>query len=209
VHTINGVRNRYGGAARAHPADPEFYGILERMRRIQNSGAMGMRVEKTSETEGILLTFRQKADPAIDDDMKAVRKSLGLDPAAQEFRIVYGAVARNDKEIAILSRSMLEIIVDFASYIDVPPDHVAEQRVNPTMPAETYANETVPPLMVIHSSAHKPKDSFIAIPYRKYWFWIDDRDLRSKSIFTFMMFMFSLTESNTGTGAPIVTIPAG
>src|SRR5213075_434519 len=39
VHSINGVRNRYGGAARAHAADEEFYPLLQRMRRIQDSGA--------------------------------------------------------------------------------------------------------------------------------------------------------------------------
>jgi hypothetical protein len=42
-------------------------------------------------------------------------KLLGLDPEASEFSIVYGSVAANDKEIAILTRSVLEIITDLSS----------------------------------------------------------------------------------------------
>jgi hypothetical protein len=48
-----------------------------------------------------------------------------------------------------------------------------------------------------------------ALHYRQHWYWIDDRDLRSKSLFTFLMFIFSLTETQGKEGAPIVTIPAG
>ena len=47
VHVINGIHNRYGGDLRARPADPEFYPLLERLRRIQASGVIGMRLRKT------------------------------------------------------------------------------------------------------------------------------------------------------------------
>jgi hypothetical protein len=65
-------------------------------------------------------------------------------------------------------------------------------------------------LIRIHSSPTKPHDSFIAVPYRDHWYWIDDHDLRSKTLFSFLMFVFSLTETEGGReSAPIVTIPAG
>ena len=38
AHSINGIRNRYGGEVRARNADPEFYPLLDRLRRIQNAG---------------------------------------------------------------------------------------------------------------------------------------------------------------------------
>ena len=34
-------------------------------------------------------------------------------------------------------------------------------------------------------------------------------DLRSKTLFTFLMFVFSLTETGGKEGAPIITVPAG
>jgi hypothetical protein len=91
----------------------------------------------------------------------------------------------------------------------VPPDHVRDKRVNPTMAAETAGGKEIPALIRIGSSPHKPDNAFIAVPYRDHWFWIDDRDLPSKSLFSFMMFIFSLTETQGKEGAPIVTIPAG
>ena len=209
VNSVNGIRNRFGGSARARPADPEFYPLLERLRKIQDSGAMDMRIQKTNEMERLLMIFSGKVDASVEEDKIFVRKTLGLAPVEAEFKVVYGSIAKDDKEIAILSRSMLEIIIDLASYIEVPAVHVEEKRVNLTMPADTVPGIPVGPLIRIHSSSDKPGDAFIAVPYRNHWFWIDDRDLRSKGFFSFLMFIFSLTETGGKEGAPIITIPAG
>ncbi|MGE5840635.1 MAG: hypothetical protein ACM335_00035 [Deltaproteobacteria bacterium] len=209
VHSVNGIRNRYGGAARARPSDPEFHPLLEQLRRIQDSGAIGLRVQKTNEMEAVLLSFQGKVDPAVAEDILSVRKTLGLNPSAREFSVAYGSVAKDDKEVAILSRSILEIIIDLASYIDVPSAHVQEKRVNPTMLEDTVEGAPVPSIIRIHSSSDKPGTAFIAVPYRDHWFWIDDRDLQSKTLFSFLMFIFSLTETGGKEGAPIITVPAG
>ena len=47
------------------------------------------------------------------------------------------------------------------------------------------------------------------MPYRGYWLWIDDWDLPSKGMFSFLMFVFTLVETGGKEGAPVVTIPAG
>jgi hypothetical protein len=209
VHSVNGIRNRFGGAARARPADPEFYPLLQRLRKMQDSGALGLRVQKTNEMEGVVMTFRGKVDPALEADVAFVRKTLGLDPDAQEFQVAYGSIASSDREIAILSRSILEILVDIASNIEVPDQHVREQRVSPTMPPDMTDGTAVAPLIRIRSSPGRPPDAFAVVPYRGHYYWIDDRDLRSKTLFSFLMFIFSLTETGGREGAPIVTIPAG
>src|ERR1700752_1132015 len=49
VHSVNGVSSRYGGSARIREADPEFYPLVEKLRAIQQSGDLGMRVRKTGE----------------------------------------------------------------------------------------------------------------------------------------------------------------
>jgi hypothetical protein len=46
------------------------------------------------------------------------------------------------------------------------------------------------------------------IRYRDYWFWIDDRDLPSKGVYSFLMFLFTLTESGGGQVSPVLTVPA-
>ena len=194
---------------RPRPADPDFYPVLERLRRMQNSGFLSLRVDRTNEMEAVVLSMRRGGDESIDEDVAFVRQKLGLDPAAQEFRVAYGSIAKDDKEIAILSRSMLEIIVDLASYIEVPADHVAaaarqcdDGRGSVRRGGDSAADPNL-------SSSSRPTDAFVSVPYRKYWYRIDDNDLRSKRLFTFLMFVFSLTETQGKESAPIVTIPAG
>src|SRR5207244_3078119 len=104
-----------------------------------------------------------KTDPQLDEDTKFVRQTLGLDPAAQELRIVYGSVSRDNKELAILSRSVLEILIDFGSCVEAPPEDVLQKRVSPQLPMESIDGQTVAPLIAIKSSVDKPTDTFAAV----------------------------------------------
>jgi hypothetical protein len=208
VHEINGIRNRFGGEARAQSAEPEFYSLLDKMRKIQLAGAIGMRFKKVDKEETALTIILGKRDPAIGALGVDVRKMLGLAPEADAFKVVYGSIARDDTEIAILTRSILEVLIDMSADIMVPATDVQEKRVSPSF-AETAAGEKVRLLIRIQSSSKKPADAFVSVPYRNSYFWIDDRDLMSRKIFSFLMFVFTLVETGDKGTAPIVTIPTG
>jgi len=207
VQEINGVRNRFGGEARARSADPEFYSLIEKMRIIQSSAAIGMRFTRKEKEEAAFMVMRGEKDPAIEALSREVRKILGLDPHAKEFNVVYGAVSKDDKEIAMLTRSILEVLIDLSADVEVPAAHVEEKRVGPTHVEEAVKSGKILPLVRIHSTSEKPKDAFVSVPYRNCYFWIDDRDLMSKKIFSFLMFVFTLVETGEKGTAPIVTVP--
>jgi hypothetical protein len=207
VQEINGVRNRFGGEARAQSADPEFYSLIEKMRQIQYSGAIGMRFTRKEKEEATFVVMRGERDPAIEALSVEVRKILGLDPHGKEFNVVYGSIPKDDKEIAILTRSLLQVIVDLSADIEVPAAHVEEKRVSPTHVEEAVRDGKILPLIRIHSSSGKSDDAFVSVPYRDSHFWIDDRDLMSKKIFSFLMFVFTLVETGEKGMAPVVTVP--
>jgi hypothetical protein len=209
VHSINGVQSRYGGGARMREADPEFYPLVERLRSIQLSGDIGMRVQKIGDRTATMVVFSRKPSPVIQAARDEVRKLLGLDPKSNEFSVVYGSVASNDKEIAILTRSMLEILIDLSSYIEVPAASAMERRTFPTPAPEVASGAPLAPLIRILSSPQTPGDAFAAVPYQQDWYWIDDKDLPSKRLFSFIMFLFTLTETGDRQGAPIITVPVG
>jgi len=209
VHAINGIHSRYGYGARAREADPEFFMLIEKLSVIQKSGEMGLRVKKTGDQTGTLIVLGKKPNAEIEANRNDVRKLLGLDLEANEFSVVYGSVAANDKEIAILTRSVLEIITDLSSYVDVPAINVEQKRTFPSPAPEMANGVPVPPLMRILSSSKKPDDAFAAVPYGQEWYWIDDKDFPSKRLFSFIMFLFTLTEPGDKQGAPVITIPAG
>ena len=62
---------------------------------------------------------------------------------------MYRSVAANNKELAILTRSILEILVDLSSFISVPEAHVRERRVGPTHEDEGSAEGPSQPLIQI------------------------------------------------------------
>ncbi|HZL98940.1 MAG TPA: hypothetical protein VFD43_01695 [Planctomycetota bacterium] len=207
VTSVNGVRNRCGFGVRARAADPEFRKLIDALRRIQASGAMGMRVNRTGENEATVVTLlsRQESE-TFGEDSATVREILGVEQGLSEFQLVYGSTGGPD-EVAMITRSMLEILLDVAAWGDVPELHITEGRVAPTNRFETDERDGFRPLVNIRTSESEPEDAFVSVPYRNHWFYVDDRDLMSKNIFTMLLIMFSLTETDAG-AAPVVTIPA-
>ncbi len=207
VQSVNGVDNRRIKDFNVQPADPEFYALLQNFRRIQNSGDIGMRV-RPGEREVLLeMVLRSKPPAAVENARINVAKILGLDPSVRVFRLVYGTVPSDNKEIAILSRSIYEIFKDLSANITVPETDVTERRVRPTPEADLGPEGPIPPLIRIASSANRPADAFVAVPYHGHWFSVDDQDMRSKNLFSFIMFLFTFVETGSKEAAPILTIP--
>ena len=208
VQSVNGIDNRRVGRLFVRRANPEFYALLPYLERLQSSGDIGMRVQPADKGEAKLkMIFRPKTAAAEENALRNAAKILGLDPAAREFQVIYGTVAANDREIALLTRSILEILTDMASYINVPEAHVAERRVRPTPEDDMGPRGPILPLMRIASSAECPADAFVSVPYLGYCFSIDNRDLPSKQTFSSIMFLFTFVETGSKEAAPILTIP--
>ncbi len=86
--------------------------------------------------------------------------------------------------------------------------HLAEGRSYETILDQMDVSAEFGPLIEIHSDESKPRDDYVAVQYHDYWFWIDDRDLRSKRMFSFLLLLFAFTEKESAI-APLVTIPTG
>lgn len=103
---------------------------------------------------------------------------------------------------------MLEILLEVAAGIDVPSEHVSAGRTAPAGRLDEAQNPRDRPLVHILSSAAQPANAFSAVRYRGTWYWIDDDDLGSKGVFTFLMLFFSLAETGVVPQAPVLTVPA-
>jgi len=207
AQSINGISNRKGGA-RGHAADPDFVRLLAALQRLQGSGVLGLRVEvsKESKQEGTVMVISQKnLPPEIEADRALVRKLLGLRSDLQEFKIISGTVSGKDDTIAMQTRSGFQILNLLGSNVEVPSEHIAESRTYPQI-TETAETQSLPPLVRIHAEKSRPADAFAAINYRDYWYWIDDRDYRSKGIFTFLMIIMTLADTGEKVQQPVVTI---
>ena len=124
----------------------------------------------------------------------------------QRFVLTYSPARGADNELAVNSRSMLQIMGAFSSYMDVPQEHLADHRASPAF--ESAPEGSVEQRVRIHCTKDRPQDAFAAVRYRDYWFWVDDADWQTKRALTAVMFFFTLTEKTGGETLPVVTIPA-
>ena len=211
VAEINGLKNQGASITGVTPADPGFLRVLALMRKIQLSGAVAMRIKLDAQKQqSTILTFRSKdIPPETLADIHELRQLLRLDPDASEFSLAFGSSATNDKEVAVLTRSLMHQMATMASQVDVPDEDVNQGRATPGWEAVTHAHDTnAVRLIEIHSSKSKPAEAFVTVSYRNHWFWIDDRDLKSKRVFSFMMMLFTLADTGEKEPLPLITIPA-
>lgn len=213
VASMNGLKNQETSYAGVTPPDPRFLRVLELMRQLQRSGAVAMRVESSSEKEkdprqSMLLTFRTaQSNPEAVAMSRELRGLLKLDQDETNFRLVVGGTSSGGKEIAVQTRSILHLMQTMASQVEVPRADVETTRVPPGWESSESATAG-PRLIAVHCSDSRPRDAFVAIRYRDHWFWIDDRDLKTKRTFGFMMLLFTLADTAEKEALPLITIPA-
>ena len=210
VQSVNTLSNAKAGG-QARPADPEYAKLLKAMRQVQASGAVGLRAEPEQDKKGggLVLFFPLKTiPPEIQAERDAIRRLLGLNPEGTEFRIIYGTAHEGDNVVAIHTRSGMQILLELSSFVQVPEEHQREQRVFPQAMVPPDGQEAPPPLIRIMSGTSRPADAFALIRYNDLWFWIDNRDLRSKGTFTFLLILMTLADIGEKAPSPIITIPA-
>jgi hypothetical protein len=207
--SINGLKNQETGLAGATPPTPDFLRALELLRNIQLSGTVSLRVKQDAQKQQTsILTFRATDVPEpVLAETRELRRLLKLDPDAAEFTLVFGGTAGSDKELAVLTRSLLQIMMTMAAQSEVPAEDVAQGRAAPGL---KIGDAPVPGfgLVRIRCSQSKPAEASVAVAYRNQWFWIDDRDLRSKRAFAFMLMLFTLSDQGQKENLPLITIPA-
>jgi hypothetical protein len=208
VESLNGVRNRstFGGVVRE--ADPEFVQALALMREVQAAGAVGMRVEedKAKGSTGVLFFRREDITPEIAEKSAEIRRLLKMPVDQQRFTLTYAPGRGAEGELSVNSRSMLQIMGAFGSYLDVPEAHLQDRSA--VVAYTNDSNENRAQVVRIRSGTEMPAGAFAAVQYRDHWFWIDNSDWQTKRAMTAIMFFFTLADTGTNDKLPLITIPA-
>ncbi len=207
VRALNGVYNRSNASGSVRPADPEFYQLLDALRRLQLSESFSLRIEKRDSEDVALIVFSGRRSPEVEQDAELVRRILNLTPENGEVTLTFGALQRSANELAVLSRSMLEILLELAARIEVPTQHATDGRTFANVEIGPDAHPRDRPIVHIHAGASPPGDAFAVVRYQGVSYWIDDRDYSSKRAFTFLLLFFALAETGVQPQAPVLTLP--
>jgi hypothetical protein len=203
VDSINGLNNRSNRLNR--PADPGFTRLIELIQEGQLAGALQYRIEGANEgSKNSVFVFGPSKDPKIAAEVQEIRKLLGLKPDIKELSVNYGGYSGKDDEIDMATRSMLQIMLEFAAIVEVPASDVTDGRASPG-PVGQQPNQ---PRLRILSGDAQPSDAYVAVQYGGRWFWIANTDIQSKLTFGVVIMLFSIADTGTRGAAPVVTVPA-
>ena len=207
LDSINGLNNESNRVRR--PADPKFTRLVELIREGQLAGAIQIRIERPKEGgESSVLIFGPSKDPQLAARGRELKSLLGIKPDLRELRVNYGGYSGRDDEIDMMTRSMLQIMLEFAAVVQVPEADVAQGKATPgVVDTEMTRALNGPPLRILVTDP-QPQDSYVAVQYGRRWFWIADNDIQSKYTFGIVMLLFSIADTGVRGAAPIVTIPA-
>ena len=208
IQSINGLSNKRSVAIGWRDPQPEFREVLALLRDLQVMNAIAFRRATKEKEYTIIMELNFSPNEVLTKKKDRLFELLKIDPAAKEFSIVFGSVSRNRNEIAMLSRSLSQIMTEYSAFVEVPQSDIDEGRVVRTRVTLDEEKETIPPLIRVRSGQEKPADAYAAVSYRNMWFWVEDTDLYSKTSLNFLMILFSLTEKGEGANqAPVITVP--
>ncbi|MBV8609153.1 MAG: hypothetical protein JO034_17070 [Singulisphaera sp.] len=117
-------------------------------------------------------------------------------------------------DLRISTRSTAQVFFYLANGVEVPCEHlaagVARQPVGPDgVPFDTRV--VTEGLFTVHAcKGHKPPaTAFVAVKYRDYWYYIDDRDQESKATFALVLQLSRLDFARQQPAIPFLTLPVG
>lgn len=205
VRKINGIEDAHENPEFRKQADPRYRELLLVWTRLRQQRALGLKhYGDDAENATVVLYFSEKieAQQQTQQDIKFLRKTLGLRDDVNEFKLSYGLVPDEQDEIAVLTASILDMMMDMSWQIDVPPQHVEEGRTESTFIDTGLGGR----LFAVHYSQEEPENAFVTIANRGYWFYIDDRDMVSKRTFALLQVLLSLTDAGEEARGPMVSI---
>lgn len=120
--------------------------------------------------------------------------------------VVENSAGRFRAGIVISTRSLLETMYYLSHGISVPAEHMAQGLVTITTvdqhgyPGPDWSEEMTADLFTVCSCKRHPENAAVAVQYKDYWFYIDDRDLTSQSTFTLLVELFGIEVRGGGGG---------
>lgn len=167
-------------------------------------------LQKMTETFTCVHSGIHKIDKIKSSELKEITSFLKHSSEGYE---VYKIIDANQKlpldpyceKIVMQTRSTLQALIVLSELIDVPRDHINEHR------AKEIADKDKEPVLkdklTIKNLKERPRDAYVAIKHCGFWFYIDDKDLSSKDIFSGTEGILSMAEKTTTQGVPILTLP--
>jgi hypothetical protein len=183
---------------------------------------------KTS-SEGVRLIRRQKhpvlrVDPTVQDDgdWLCFCNAFKLNPNLKTFDLTTEKLDPFLKDMPptglesldLETRSLLQVLFFVAQGVDVPREHLAScvaPRTDDFNGGLFDWQQVLGGLFRVHhvKSKRRPDCAHVAVQYKDFWFYIDERDRETKATFALLLEVSRLELESSKSKAPILTLPLG
>lgn len=206
LDSFNGLQNRSTRIDSNRKSDDDFFRVAQLISEVQDVSGISMRIEEDEQQQlTTVIFFRyQNVEPELADKIREIRQLLNLPQDTYKFNLVYSAIEGGPGELAMGTRSMLQVLSGLAHGVDIPEAHL-QRNLTPPTPKRSGLDR---PLLQVRSGDKPPEEAFIAVEYEDAWFWIENSDWQSKQTIVAIMFLFTLADTGGGEALPMITIPA-
>ena len=154
------------------------------------------------------LVFDEHADPDTQQLIDELKQAVGLSPERSAFRITRRIVGRGPDEVTVRLRSLLEMMGFLCFGVELPQEHLDENRAARISDVRSGDDRRRVPLQV-HSQAEPPSNAFVAVKYADHWFYIPHSDHTSKLAFGLLAYLFQMQAPQVQGAGPLLTVPTG
>lgn len=208
VRSINGLNNETLTPQEHQPSAAAFRRVVEIIGQLQVANAVHVRIDaprKDREERPLLLLGGLKPSAGVTALVKELQALLDLDPAVSEYELVGSPPAQgNRRQIVLQTYSMMQIMAHVAARVELPPEDVASRRAVGNLATPSGG---VLPEVAVRCGEVKPSQAFASIKFNDRWFWVDERDLATKRVFSFILLAFTLMEDSRSSPPLQMTIP--
>jgi hypothetical protein len=150
-------------------------------------------------------------------ELQQIVKRLKLAPGVQTYRIVNAPgsqikaseISRDSNDFILSTRSVLGTMAYLAQGVAVPEQH-SETGVVSSERRDRSAEGIISDLFQVKVKKEKPIQASHAVPYKGYWFYVEENDISSKRTIGVLNSLVRLKIRATGAqNIPVLTLPVG
>lgn len=202
VQAFEGYHNADAFGGEFRPADPQFLKQVQLVGALQRAKAIETEIIKHGDQTEIWLRFHAPASPAAGpaDQISELKALLGIPTELDRVRIISGVWAPEPGSIGMRTRSLMHILRTLGAGVQIQQEHLGDGSASSVEASQWPGGFTV------HCGKEKPKAAFVSVPYEGLWFWVDRRDLVSKTTLSAVTILFNFLEVDSK-ASPVLTIP--
>jgi hypothetical protein len=217
---IERMNNLYNAPSASGPAPedkPERYRRFARalsiLRTLQREGLIEIGPNVGADGVSSELVILLEPHPDYQSEISELQSLLGFSATQHQFAIDTNFLDRSDDKLDVRVRSIMSVLFYLSQNVHVPDEHKVAGLVSVTRADDggefDWGDTPAGRHFAVHWSKEQPGAAFIAVPYRGFWFYIEDNDLQTKSSFLLVQQLFSLQAGQSKAVGPTLTIPVG